>query len=183
MIDEIWKRDAESNLGEARTSVQRIASDIEAQRIGLQAGLALLPKRIDEVDSASQALYYPVSGTNYASLPNLQSLVASTWTTVHSFSLMRPANKTTSQLFLTCTPLVRYDTSQGYVLSQIVINNTTFPIAPVFQSGFAVAGGTFTSAMISVSIQVFATNPSSITNNSGNARENSLRTFYMSVWS
>lgn len=184
-MDEAWKRDTDRSLSSITDSIARVNADVLAQRKGIDAGLGALPARIDKVDAESAALPYPVSGTNYVALPNLQTIAANTWTTVHNFVVASPsADKKNAQVFLTCTPLVRYDVTQTYVLSRVILNGTTFPIAPVFQTGFSVGGGTFSgTSTLSVTIQMLATNPAAITNTTGAGRENSARTFVMAVWS
>lgn len=183
-MNESEKRDLEAKVKAAKEGIRGAELDLQAQRQGLQAGMSLLPQRIEEVDIATKLLPYPISGTTYSAMPNLQSVAANSWVKVQEFSIAPPsAEKTNAQLFLTCTALIRYGGSlaTNYLLSRVKVNGQTFPIAPVMQTGFSVAGGSYT-GVINVSVEVLITDPAGVTNDSTAGRENSIRTFTMAVW-
>lgn len=183
-MNEPDKRDLESMVKAAREGARAAELDLQAQRQGLQAGMSLLPQRIDEVDNATKSLPFPVSGTTYSAMPNLQSFSANSWTKVQEFTIAPPGQeKTNAQLFLTCTALIRYGGSlaTNYILSRVKVNGQTFPVAPVMQTGFSVAGGSY-AGVINVSVEVLISDPGGVTNDSTPGRENSIRTFTMAVW-
>lgn len=178
-MNEDWKRSTGNEVEDIKYRVDAARKDLQAQRQGVDAGMTLLPKRIEDVDAASKLLPYPVSGTTYTALPALQSLAANTWIRVQAFTLAPPVGKANAQLFLTCTGLIR--TSNAYVLGRVIVNSEVFPVFPVSQTGFSVAGGSY-SGVINISVELLIPDPSTITNDSTAGRENSLRTFTMAVW-
>lgn len=178
-MNEDWKRATGSSVADIKYRVDAAQKDLQAQRQGVDAGMTLLPKRIEDVDAASKLLPYPVSGTTYTALPALQSVAANTWTKVQGFTLAAPVEKKNAQLFLTCTGLIR--TSNSYALGRVIVNGEIFPVFPVSQTGFAVAGGSYT-GVIDISVELLIPDPSTVTNDATAGRENSLRTFTMAVW-
>lgn len=179
-MNEAWKRATSENVAEIKYRVEAAQKDLQAQRQGIEAGMTLLPERIDEVDAATKLLPYPVSGTTYTPLSALQSLAANTWVKVQQFNLSPPLEKKSAQLFLTCTGLIR--SSNSYVLGRVTINGEIFPVFPISQTGFAVAGGSY-SGVIDIYVEVFLSDPSTVTNDATAGRENALRTFTNAVWS
>lgn len=178
------RRLLDEKLQNAKYGSGAMSLDFQAQRQGIQAGLALLPKRIKEVDEATKNLPYPVAGTNHAFLPNLQAIQANTWVKVQEFSLTPPVQgKNNAQLFLTCTGLVRYGGNFGtnFILIRVKVNGFAFPITPIMQTGLSVAGGNYQN-QIDVVVELFASDPAGITNDSTAGRENSMRTFTNTVW-
>lgn len=182
-MNEPDKRDISAKIADAKSAIKSSALELQAQRQGFQAGMSLLPDRIEEIETATSALAYPMSGTTYTAMPSLQSVTPSTWTTVQTLTLAPPAGKVTADLFLSSTALIRYggSLSANSVLSRVRVNGQTFPTAPVVYTGFSMACGTY-SGVISISVDVYITDPGGVTNDSTAGRENSIRTFTMAVW-